>query len=223
MRKAILSIGLFVMLGGCPAPEPANNMAVPLPTPAVTPTPTPWLSIDPVCTGAITRAEWLVCDNPQLNALHRRLAQQWATARQYASDQRLGVLEDQLYALLSERDQCQDAACVAMAYRRYLDGPPPPVAQPPKAKPGKKPNKNPNWRPRAPRPAPDWDGRGDEGPSCVATAGAQEAQRLARQCDRVTPGQAWACSVRRSCGVLQRNISKGCNETYRKPSFCPGI
>jgi hypothetical protein len=220
MRKAILSIGLFVMLGGCPAPAPVNNVVV---EPVSTPTPTPWLAVDPICTGSITRAEWLVCDNPALNALHRRLAQQWATARQFASDQRLSVLEDQLYALLSERDQCQDAACVATAYRRYLDGPPPPAATPPKAKPPKKPVKKPRWRPRGPRPGPGWDGRGEEGPSCVATAGYEEAQRLARQCDRVTPGQKWACSPRRSCGTLQRNISKGCNEIYRKPGFCPGM
>ncbi len=71
MRRAAIAVGLFLMLGGCPAPEVTNNMAVPTPTP--TASPTPWLSVDPICTGAITRAEWLVCDNAQLNALHRRL------------------------------------------------------------------------------------------------------------------------------------------------------
>jgi hypothetical protein len=214
------------MLAGCPQPPPPplyNNMAVPLPLPTITPTPTPWLSIDPICTGSITRAEWLVCDNAQLNTLHRRLAQQWATARQYASNERMGVLEDQLYALLSERDECQDIACVATAYRRYIDGP---VVTPGpyKPKPPKKPVKKPGHRPpHGGYPGSGWDGRDEDGPSCSATAGTGEALRLARQCDRVTPGQGWTCSPQRSCGALRRNISKGCNETYRKPDFCPRL
>ena len=224
MRKPILLAGLFLMLGGCPAPDVTNNMAQPTPTP--TPSPTPWLAIDPICTGAITRAEWLVCDNPQLNALHRRLAQQWATARQYASDQRMDVLEDQLYALLSERDQCQDSACVANAYRRYLDGAPPAPAPTPKPRPTTKPNAKP-WHkpwPHHARPAPDREERdNDEGPSCIGTAGAGEAQRLARQCDRVTDGRDSSCTPQRSCGTLRRNINRGCNETYRKPDFCPRL
>ncbi|MBO9713339.1 hypothetical protein [Sphingomonas sp.] len=215
------------MLGGCPAPRDiTNNSIQPLPT--TTPTPIPWLSLDPVCTGSITRAEWLVCDNPQLNALHRRLAQQWATARQYASDEKYGVLEDQLYALLSERDQCQDVLCVATAYRRYLDGPPPvvrPTPNKPKPKPGKPP-KHGHWKPRPGGPSgPGWPppGRDGDGPSCVATAGSQEALRLARQCARVNPSNGWGCSPQRSCGSLKRNVVKGCNETYRKPEFCPKI
>jgi hypothetical protein len=219
MRKAALAIGLFLMLGGCPGPAVNNNTIVPTPTP--TASPTPWLAIDPVCTGAITRAEWLVCDNAQLNALHRRLAQQWATARQYASGERMNVLEDQLYALLSERDQCQDAGCVSQAYRRYLDGAvPPPVVKPtPRPKPPKK------WvRPRpGPRPGPVYDRDDNDGPSCIATAGAAEAQRLGRQCDRVTSGRDWSCRPQQSCGTLRRNITKGCNETYRKPDFCPRL
>jgi hypothetical protein len=227
MRKAFLSVGLFVMLAGCPQPPPPplyNNTAVPLPLPTGTPTPTAWLSIDPICTGSITRAEWLVCDNAQLNTLHRRLAQQWATARQYASDERMGVLEDQLYALMSERDACQDAACVANAYRRYIDGAVAPLPGPPKPKPKppKKPVKKPWHRGQHGYGGGGggWDGRDEDGPSCSATAGV-EAMRLARQCDRVTPGQGWTCSPQRSCGALKRNIAKGCNETYRKPDFCP--
>lgn len=221
MRKPGLALVLFLMLGGCPAPDVTNNSLVPMPTD--TPTATPWLALEPACAGAITRAEWLVCDNPQLNALHRKLAQQWATARQYASDQRFAVLQDQLYALLSERDQCQDAACVAAAYRRYLDGPPPVTPTPkPSAKPTAKPGKHP--RPHRTPGDPRWGDRDeDEGPSCSATAGPGEAARLARQCDRVTNGRDWACSPQRSCGTLRRNITKGCNETYRKPDFCPKL
>lgn len=221
MRRAGLAIGLFLMLGGCPAPQVNNNSIAPTPTP--TASPTPWLAIDPVCTGAITRAEWLVCDNAQLNSLHRRLAQQWATARQYASAERMGVLEDQLYALLSERDQCQDAACVASAYRRYIDGPPPVVGPTPRPTPTKKPVKKP-WKKPIKRPAADWSDRDDnDGPSCIATAGPGEAQALSRQCDRVTQGRDWSCRPQQSCGTLRRNIVKGCNETYRKPDFCPRL
>jgi hypothetical protein len=219
MRRASLAVGLFLMLGGCPAPQVTNNSIAPTPTPSASPT--PWLSVDPVCTGAITRAEWLVCDNAQLNALHRRLAQQWATARQYASTERMGVLEDQLYALLSERDQCQDAGCVANAYRRYLDGPPPVATPTAKPKPPKKPVKKPVRRP-VQRPVAEWSDEND-GPSCVASAGAAEAQRLSRQCDRVTSGRDWSCRPQQSCGTLRRNITRGCNETYRKPDFCPRL
>ena len=126
MRRAILAVGLFVMLGGCPGPGPVTNNSV-VPTPTPTPTETPWLTADPVCSGQITRAEWLICDNKQLNDLHRKLAWEWQTARANATPERQQVLEDQLYALLSERDNCQDAACVATAYRRYLNAPPPVV------------------------------------------------------------------------------------------------
>lgn len=232
MKKPFLLAGLFLLLTGCPSPPPAPplNNAVEV-DPNATPTPTPWLSIDPVCTGAITRAEWLVCDNPNLNWLHRRLAEQWATARQSASPERMDVLQDQLYALLSERDQCQDAACVATAYRRYLDGaapPPPPSGHPVPPPPPKK------WvRPAPPKRWRHHSGRGevweraprddDDGPSCAGTAGGTEATRLARQCDRVTTGADRSCAVTLSCSTLRRNIVKGCNETYRKPDFCPRL
>lgn len=229
MRKPMVLAGLFLLLGGCPSPDPVlNNSAMPSPTP----TPTPWLTVDPVCTGQITRAEWLICDNPNLNALHRRLAQQWETARQHASEQRMQLLEDQLYALLGERDQCQDVPCVAIAYRRYIDGagpwvdptPKPKPSWTPKPKPTWKPQPKPTWKPRPrPQPAPDWNRDENEGPSCIATAGATEAQQLARQCDRVTDGRDWSCSPQRSCGTLRRNINRGCNETYRKPGFCPRL
>jgi hypothetical protein len=232
MKRAMLLVGLFLMLGGCPAPSVTNNMVDPEPT--GTPSPLPWLSVDPVCTGSLTRAEWLVCDNTWLMSLHRRLAQQWATARQYASPEREQMLENQLYALLSERDQCQDDSCVANAYRRYLDGASPapapaprPVVRPPAPPPKKwvRPAPPPRKWHRPGKPAPNWEPRGDEddGPTCTGTAGGTEATRLARQCDRVTSGQNGSCSPQRSCGTLRRNIARGCNETYRKPDFCPRL
>ena len=54
--------------------------------------------------------------------LHRALAEQWASARQGAERGALRVMRRQQEALLSERNRCEDAACVATAYRRYLAG-----------------------------------------------------------------------------------------------------
>src|SRR4051812_38926687 len=169
MKKAILALGLFVMLGGCPSPTPlTNNSATPLPLPTSTPGPTPWLTPDPECTGTLVRSEWLVCDTKALNDLHHQLAYQWQAARQSASPEREQVLQDQLYALLSERDACQDIACVATAYRRYLNGPAvvvKPTPAPSKWKPKPKPKpKHGKWRPQ---PRDDWDdGRPMKGQSC---------------------------------------------------------
>lgn len=223
MRKAILAVGLFVMLGGCPGPSPVtNNNAVPTPTPTPTPRETPWLTADPVCSGQITRAEWLICDNKQLNDLHRKLAWEWQTARSSATPERQQVLEDQLYALLSERDNCQDAACVATAYRRYLNAPPPVVKpnRPPVAKPKPKPRPKPRPHgPRPPRDDGDWGpGRGEQ--SCAAEIGPAAASRMSQQCDAVNTGNDRLCSTRRSCGAIRQQTEHGCRETYRKPSFC---
>lgn len=216
MRKGLLFLGALTMLAGCfPVADPANNSAVPTPVP--TDTPVPWLTADPICSGTITRAEWLVCDNPTLNDLHRRLAQEWQTARQYASDQRMQVLQDQLYALLSERDACQDVNCIATAYRRYLSvqppAPKPPVTPKPKPKP-KWHQRHGHWRDRQ-----DWEPRGAE-QSCAAAIGPAAAAHLSHQCDAVTSGPPGMCSVRRSCDSLQGQIEHGCRESYRKPPFC---
>lgn len=227
MKKAMLALGLFVALGGCPGPQPANNLVSPTPLPTDTPTPMPYLTSDPVCTGTLTRAEWLVCDNKMLNDLHRRLAQEWQAARQTASPEREQVLDDQLYALLSERDNCQDIACVATAYRRYLSAPPPAATPAPsKWKPKPKPKPKPRWHPR-PRHDRGGDGGYDDwrdgpakGQSCIAKAGPGPAQQLSRQCDAVNSGPAGLCSPRRSCGDLRDQINHGCRQSYRKPGFC---
>jgi hypothetical protein len=226
MKKAILSLGLFVMLGGCPGPTPmTNNSATPLPLPTGTPGapgPTQWLSPDPVCTGTLTRAEWLVCDNKGLNDLHHQLAYQWQAARQSATPEREQVLEDQLYALLSERDLCQDIACISAAYRRYLTAPPPivkPTPAPSKWKPKPKPKPKPGkWRPRPHRG--DWDDGPQKGQSCLAAMGVGPAQRLSQQCDAVNSGPGGSCSPRRSCEDLREQIVHGCRQSYRKPGFC---
>jgi len=226
MKKAIALLGLFVMLGGCPAQTPVtNNTAYPQPLPTGTPGPTQWLTPDPECTGTLLRAEWLVCDNKGLNDLHHQLAYQWQAARQSASPEREQVLEDQLYALMSERDACQDSACVATAYRRYLNAPAPVVRPPapapskwkPKPKPRPKPGK---WHPR-PQPRDDWDeGRPQKGQSCMGSIGVGPAQRLSQQCDSVNSGPGGSCSPRRSCEDLREQIVAGCRQSYRKPGFC---
>jgi len=219
MRNGLLFLGALTALTACYPTSPTNNSAVPTPLPTQTPTPIPWLSSDPLCSGTITRAEWLVCDNKTLNDLHRRLAQEWQTARQYASSERMEVLQDQLYALLSERDACQDVNCIATAYRRYL------TVQPPPPKPAwkPKPKPKPKWHPRGPRwhdrGGPDWEPRGGE-QSCAAAIGPTGAQHLSHQCDAVTSGPPGMCSVRRSCDTLQTEIEHGCRESYRKPAFC---
>jgi len=220
MRKAILAMSLFVMLSGCPSPNPVTNNII---DPEPTPEPTQWLSADPVCSGQITRAEWLICDNTSLNDLHRRLAWEWQTARQNATPERMQVLENQLYALLSERDACQDVACVATAYRRYLVSQPAVVTPKPSpvAKPRPKPRSKPHGHrgPRSPRGDGDWGPAAGER-SCAAEIGPAAAARLSQQCDIVTQGNDRLCSTRRSCGAIRTQTEHGCRETYRKPGFC---
>ena len=223
MRRVLLSLGLFAMLGGCPNNPVTNNSAQPTPTPSPTSQPTPWLEADPLCSGQITRGEWLICDNKQLNDLHRRLAWEWQTARQNATPERMQVLQDQLYALLSERDACQDAACIATAYRRYLVSQPP-VVKPPVTKPRPKPKPKPHAHRGHRPPRGDGDG-GDWGPgagerSCAADIGPAAAARLSQQCDIVTSGNDRLCSPRRSCDAIRSQTEHGCRETYRKPGFC---
>lgn len=229
MKKALISLGLFVSLAGCPAPTPVtNNMAYPTPLPTGAPTPMPWLTSDPECTGTLTRAEWLVCDNKGLNDLHRQLAQQWQNERNNASPEREQVLEDQLYALLSERDACQDAACVSKAYHRYLNGPVAAPVTPSKWRPQPKRHPKPKhrWHPHH-HDGDDYDDGGDyrdgppaKGSSCIGQLGPGPAQQLSRQCDSVNSGPGGLCSPRRSCGDLREQIQHGCRQSYRKPGFC---
>lgn len=208
-RFAMLALAAFA-LSGCPGPTVTNNTIVPV----VTPTPTPWLSQEPLCSGAITRAEWLVCDNTTLRDLHRRLAAQWESARHSASTDRIALLENQLYALLSELDLCQEVACVDKAYRRYLDSPPPQPKPTATAKPKPKPKAKPK-RPWTQRP---WR---DGLQNCAQDAGWDEANRLSQRCKAVTWGSNSVCSPQRSCASLENLVDKGCRTSRNPPDFCP--
>ncbi|MCW3837484.1 hypothetical protein ACFQ1E_15030 [Sphingomonas canadensis] len=218
MKRFVLLAAAAASLAGCNPDTPANNITV-TPTPTSTPAPTPWLTQEPLCSGTITRAEWLVCDNKGLRELHRRLAAQWESGRQAASPDRMEVLENQLYALLTERDLCQDAPCVDRAYRRYLDSPPP-QAKPPVAG---KPKPRPKPRPRPRGHGGNWDG----GPwrdglqNCTRDIGWDQAQTLAQRCQAVTNGSRSVCSPQRSCASLENLIDKGCRTSRRPPGFCP--
>ncbi|MEI9851307.1 MAG: hypothetical protein WDN24_11250 [Sphingomonas sp.] len=211
MKKRLVLLAAAIALSGCNPNAVTNNITAAA-TP--TPTPTPWLTQEPLCGGTITRAEWLVCDNKTLNDLHRRLAAQWQSARVQASEERLIVLEDQLYALLSERTACQDVACVDKAYRRFLD------VQPPVAKPPVKPKPKPK-----PRPRPRWGGGGgawrDGLQGCNRDIGWDQARVLAQQCISVSRGANSLCSPQRSCATLENVIDKGCRTSRNPPGFCP--
>ncbi len=211
---------MLIMLAGCWGQPVANNSATPKPTPTASPTPpapAPWLTQDPLCTGTLTRAEWLVCDDKALNALHRQLAGQWANDRQNASDQRLEILENQLYALLSERDACNDAGCVAIAYRRYLY-PAIPAAQP-TPRPTPKPKPKPKPRPHAIKHGGTWRaGAGEQ--SCTGDIGGAAAARLASQCEAVTGTSGGQCSARRPCAELRFQIRQGCWGKPGRPETC---
>lgn len=223
MRKGIGSAALLWMLAGCQWVQPASPpKPKPTPAPQSTPAPTPWLTQDPLCTGTLTRAEWLVCDDKNLNALHRRLAGIWANERQNASDQRLTVLEDQLYALLSERDACTDAACVGTAYRRYLY-PAIAVAPPPAPRPPVKPRPKPKPKPRphgGKGQGSDYWYKGAGEQSCTGEIGGAAAARLASQCEAVTGASGGQCSARRPCGELRYQIRQGCWGRPGNPGAC---
>lgn len=208
MRKSLLLAIAAVMLGGCPGPAPAP-VEKPAPTPTPTARPLPWLTVEPTCSGAITRAEWLVCDDKTLNALHRRLALEWESARQQANDEQIKVQRNQLTALISERTACQTAPCVAVAYRRYVSAPPP-VARPVVAA-----RPKPRPRPR-PRRAPDAEAAGVQ--SCEIEIGRADALALVRQC---TAAGGRQCSIRRSCGSMEERIERACLTWRQPPGFCP--
>ena len=192
MNGKLLFLVLLAPLAGCdwgqqPPPPPRRP-----PPPVVRPVDRGpnWLDPVPYCEGALRRGEWLVCDNKNLNWLHRTLAGQWAEERQCADRQRLWVQRQQLQALLSERDACQTAECVATAYRRYLKAPPR-ETRPPEWRPAPSPRPI-HYRPREKR----WNWR-DNGPSCASKIGWQKAALLARQCTVVNPdGQ---------CGAARRS------------------
>lgn len=221
MRKAIGAAVVLLALAGCQGAQPANNTPPkPQPKPSAPPPPTPWLTQDPLCTGTLTRAEWLVCDDKNLNALHRRLAGIWANERQTASDARMQVLEDQLYALLSERDACTDAACVATAYRRYLY-PAVAIGQPPAPRPPVKPKPKPKPAPKGGKgQGSDYWYKGAGEQSCTGEIGGAAAARLASQCEAVTGASGGQCSARRPCGELRHQIRQSCWGRPGNPAAC---
>lgn len=196
--------------------------------------PAAWLTLDYACSGALRRAQWLVCEHDHLGLLHRRLALQWEAARRTASPERVNVLIAQQHAFISERNACEDAGCVANAYHRYLDGSSFPA----------KPWIKPYARPHAPKHAVKWVhkrshnyhgqriGKGDgyhhdghprpghDARSCVTEIGFAAASQLAGRCDQVTPGLSSQCSVHNSCGGIRAQTDRGCGMRGDKPRFC---
>jgi hypothetical protein len=215
-------------LGSCnwwqsdpPPPPPIPNQERPRP---IAEGPSEWIAPDPECRGPLRRGERLVCDNRHLRYLHRTLATEWADARQSAERGAIRVMRRQQQALLGERNRCEDAACVATAYRRYLSG-------------YSRPEPRPNWTPR-PRPRqptevrrPRWnDGGGqyeDRRPnrrhgeqSCAAELGGSASAYLVRQCRTVNGRWARSCTADTTCEDLREQISDGCSERDRRPGFC---
>lgn len=204
--------------------------------------PASWISLDYACSGVLRRAQWLVCEHDHLGLLHRRLALQWEAARRTASPERVNVLIAQQHAFLSERNACENIACVSAAYHRYLDGSSFPA----------KPWVAPQPRPHVAKHAVKWshkrgyghhkDGRGDyharpagksewrhaddqprpshDARSCVAEIGFAAASQLASRCDQVTPGLSSQCSVHNGCGGIRAQTDRGCGMRRDKPGFC---
>lgn len=196
-----------------------------------------WLTLDYACSGALRRAQWLVCEHEALGLLHRKLALQWEAARRTASPERVSVLIAQQHAFLRERNACEDIGCVSAAYNRYLDGAR--VVANPWAKPTQ-----PHY---GPSPAVKWVHRRDrfhrvyveksrghdsafhptrvDAPrhdplSCINEIGFAAANRLAERCDDVTPGLSSLCSVHNSCGGIRFQTDRGCNTLRDKPGYC---
>jgi len=210
-----------------PPPPPPPDRGRPGPGPVVE-RPVEWITADPDCRGQMRRGEWLVCDNKNLRYLHRTLATEWEAARQGAERGALRVMRRQQEALLSERNRCEDAACVATAYRRYLSGYSRPEPRPTWTPVPRKPVKH---RPRGPRHQGGWNDGGwrdnDWGPrrrrgeqSCAAEVGGSASAYLVKQC-RVVNGR-WdrSCTADMSCEELREAINDGCSGNDRRPGFC---
>ncbi|WP_157073710.1 hypothetical protein [Sphingomonas soli] len=203
-----------------PPPPPAPERPRPAPE-----QPIEWITPDPECRGSLHRGEWLVCDNKNVRYLHRTLAEQWASARQGADRRQIRLIYRQQEALLAERRLCEDAACVATAYRRYITG----YAQP---------QPRPTWTPKPRKPKPqrprkphgvhgggwydrDWQpGRRRGEQSCAAEVGGSASAYLVKQC-RVVNGR-WdrSCTADMTCDDLRDKIANGCSSGDRRPGFC---
>lgn len=233
MIRQLLFLALAsASLGACdwgagkppPPPPPGPNRPPPPETPVE------WITADPQCRGSLRRGEWLVCDNQHVRYLHRTLALQWQEARRTADRRQLRLMQRQQEALLTERRLCEDADCVATAYRRYVSG---------YARPGPTPTAKPTpaWTPR-PHPRkpvklhrphtsrgdwqyPDWRPNRRRGErSCAAEIGGSASAYLVRQC-RVVNGR-WdrSCTADMTCDELREQIGEGCSGRDRKPGFC---
>lgn len=193
-----------------------------------------WLTLDYACSGALRRAQWLVCEHESLGLLHRKLALQWEAARRVASPERVSVLIAQQNAFLGERNACEDIACVATAYHRYLDG------RSTYAKPWVNldnyhygPKRAVKWVRRRANYCDDRHGhnsycrRGDAPPrppheqrSCISEIGFAAASQLADRCDSVTRGLSSQCSVNNSCAGIQAQTDRGCNTNRDRRGIC---
>lgn len=213
-----------------PPPPPPDRGR---PGPVVEP-PYEWINADPECRGSLRRGEWLVCDNKHVRYLHRTLALQWETARKNADRRQLRVMRRQQEALLAERRLCEDASCVATAYRRYLSGYAQPEPRPTwTPRPTRTPVKHARPRPRHARDGSDggWRGgdwrdrdwrpnrrRGEQ--SCAAEIGGSASAYLVKQCRTVSGRWDRSCTADRTCEDLREEIRDGCSERDRRPGFC---
>jgi hypothetical protein len=228
MIRQLMALALAgASLGACNWGEPD----VPLPPRHDRPRPVAdrpfdWLAAEPDCRGNLRRSEWLVCENEHLRYLHRTLAGQWEQRRQGAGRRELNLIRRQQIAMMSERGLCDDAACVALAYKRYLSD----YAGPSEPAPAWTPAPAPAPRPVARKPRHRWHGGWDGewrrnrrrgAQSCAAEVGGSASAYLVRQC-RVVNGR-WdrGCTADRSCDDLRDQIGEGCDDDRgRRPGFC---
>lgn len=218
MSKRLMVVALAASLvgacGGSEAPPPNPD-----PQPGAGQRPFEWLATEPECSGPLRRGEWLLCDNPDLRRLHRALAEHWAMMRDTAGPDRVRMARQQQRAMISERNLCEDAACVAAAYKRYLPPaaqptPRPTTAPPPPRKPIKRPVSQHPQRP----PASNWH-RPPGVQSCAAELGGSASAYLVRQC-RVVNGPRSQCTADRTCADIRSQIRQGCEEGGPVPGFC---
>lgn len=96
-----------------PEPEPEPEVVERAP-PVALPTP----SFD--CSGSINRVERLICTDPQLANLDRRLAREYEQAMDEGSPEQRDRLQRLGRRYLSDRNRCPSTDCVLQSYRWYL-------------------------------------------------------------------------------------------------------